>query len=166
MATIIGELFHITVSRTVINAIILLVTCAVYTYSLLHGFKGISRLANICIYLFFGLLAVVRLFGGETRYIIETGLSSLGTMVQNFIGLSTCTDPLRTSNFPQNWTIYYWAYWMVWCGKHAVFIGGISRGRTVRRTILRGYGFGVGSRSDHFPISAITPVKNAGNRKS
>ena len=86
MATIIGELFHITVSRTVINVIILLITCAVYTYSLLHGFKGISRLANICIYLFFGLLAVVLLFGGETRYIIETGLTSLGTMIQNFIG--------------------------------------------------------------------------------
>lgn len=145
MATIIGELFHITVSRTVINAIILLVTCAVYTYSLLHGFKGISRLANICIYLFFGLLAVVLLFGGETRYIFETGLSSLGTMVQNFIGLSTFTDPLRTSNFPQNWTIYYWAYWMVWCVAAPFFIGSISRGRTVRQTILGGYGFGVGS---------------------
>ena len=145
MATIIGELFHITVSRTVINAIILLVTCAVYTYSLLHGFKGISRLANICIYLFFGLLAVVLLFGGETRYIFETGLSSLGPMVQNFIGLSTFTDPLRTSNFPQNWTIYYWAYWMVWCVAAPFFIGSISRGRTVRQTILGGYGFGVGS---------------------
>ena len=145
MATIIGELFHVTVSRTVINAIILLVTCAVYTYSLLHGFKGISRLANICIYLFFGLLAVVLLFGGETRYIIETGFSSLGTMVQNFIGLSTFTDPLRTSNFPQNWTIYYWAYWMVWCVAAPFFIGSISRGRTVRQTILGGYGFGVGS---------------------
>ena len=145
MATIIEELFHITVSRTVINVIILLITCAVYTYSLLHGFKGISRLANICIYLFFGLLAVVLLFGGETRYIIETGLTSLGTMIQNFIGLSTYTDPLRTSNFPQNWTIYYWAYWMVWCVAAPFFIGSISRGRTVRQTILGGYAFGVGS---------------------
>ena len=78
MATIIGELFHVAVSRTVINIIILLITCAVYTYSLLHGFKGISKLANVCIYLFFGLLAFVLLFGGETRYIIETGFSSLG----------------------------------------------------------------------------------------
>lgn len=50
MATIISELFHVAVSRTVINIIILLITCAVYTYSLLHGFKGISKLANICIY--------------------------------------------------------------------------------------------------------------------
>ena len=152
MATIIGELFHVAVSRTVINIIILLITCAVYTYSLLHGFKGISKLANICIYLFFGLLAFVLLFGGETRYIIETGFASLGKMVQNFIDLSTFTDPLRTSNFPQNWTIYYWAYWMVWCVAAPFFIGSISRGRTVRQTILGGYVFGVGSTLTSFIV--------------
>lgn len=145
MATILQQLFHLTVSRTVINIIILIITCIVYTYSLLHGFKGISRLANVCIYLFFGLLAYVLLFGGQTRYTIETGLNSLGTMVQNFIGLSTFTDPLRTTSFPQNWTIYYWAYWMVWCVAAPFFIGNISRGRTVRQTILGGYVFGVGS---------------------
>lgn len=145
MAAIIGKLFNISVSRTVINIIILIVTCMVYTFSLLHGFKGISSLANVCIYMFFALLAFVLLFGGETRYIIETGFNSLGTMVQNFIGLSTFTDPLRTSNFPQNWTIYYWAYWMVWCVASPFFIGSISKGRTVRQTIIGGYVFGVGS---------------------
>lgn len=145
MATIIQDLFHLTVSRTAINIVILIITCIVYTYSLLHGFKGISRLANLCIYFFFGLLAFVLLFGGQARYIIETGLNSLGTMVENFIGLSTFTDPLRSTNFPQNWTIYYWAYWMVWCVAAPFFIGSISRGRTVRQTILGGYVFGVGS---------------------
>lgn len=145
MATIISELFHVEISRTVINVFILLVTCAVYTYSLLHGFKGISLLANICIYMFFGLIAFVLLFGGETRYIIETGVASLGKMVQNFVELSTFTDPLRESNFPQNWTIYYWAYWMVWCVAAPFFIGNISKGRTVRQTIIGGYIFGVGS---------------------
>lgn len=131
---------------------ILLITCAVYTYSLLHGFKGISKLANICIYMFFGLIAFVLLFGGETRYIIETGFSSLGRMIQNFVDLSTFTDPLRTSNFPQNWTIYYWAYWMVWCVAAPFFIGSISRGRTVRQTILGGYIFGVGSTLTSFIV--------------
>ena len=139
-------------SRTVINIIILLITCTVYTYSLLHGFKGISKLANICIYMFFGLIAFVLLFGGETRYIIETGFSSLGRMIQNFVDLSTFTDPLRTSNFPQNWTIYYWAYWMVWCVAAPFFIGNISRGRTVRQTILGGYVFGVGSTLTSFIV--------------
>ena len=139
MATIIGELFHVAVSRTVINIIILLITCAVYTYSLLHGFKGISKLANICIYMFFGLIAFVLLFGGETRYIIETGFSSLGRMIQNFVDLSTFTDPLRTSNFPQNWTIYYWAYWMAWCVATPFFIATISKGRTIKNVIIGGY---------------------------
>ena len=145
MATIIQDLFHLSVSRTAINIVILIITCIVYTYSLLHGFKGISLLANVCIYFFFGLLAFVLLFGGQARYIIDTGLNSLGTMVQNFIGLSTFTDPLRETNFPQNWTIYYWAYWMVWCVAAPFFIGSISRGRTVRQTIMGGYVFGVGS---------------------
>ena len=145
MASIIGELFHIELSRTAITIVILLITCAVYTYSLLHGFKGISLLAKLCIYLFFGLIAFVLLFGGQARYIIETGFESIGRMLQNFIGLSTYTDPNRTSNFAQDWTIYYWAYWMVWCVAAPFFIGNISRGRTVRQTILGGYAFGVGS---------------------
>ena len=142
MATIISELFQVAVSRTVINIIIILITCAVYTYSLLYGFKGISKLANICIYMFFGLIAFVLLFGGETRYIIENGFSSLGRMVQNFIDLSIFTDPLRTSNFPQ----------MVWCVAAPFFIGNISRGRTVRQTILGGYVFGVGSTLTSFIV--------------
>ena len=152
MATIIGELLHIEVSRTVINIIILMLTCLVYTYSLLHGFKGISVLANVCIYLFFGLIAFVLIAGGETRYIIETGFSSLGKMVQNFIDLATFSDPLRNTSFPQTWTIYYWAYWMVWCVAAPFFIGSISKGRTVRQTIVGGYVFGVGSTLSSFIV--------------
>ena len=145
MAAIIVNLFGITISRTAVTIIILLITCAVYTYALLHGFKGISFLAKLCIYLFFGLLIVVLLIGGQGRFIIENGFQSIGKMFQNFIELSTFTDPGRTSNFPQDWTIYYWAYWMVWCIAAPFFIGNISRGRTIKQTILGGYVFGVGS---------------------
>jgi BCCT family betaine/carnitine transporter len=73
-------------------------------------------------------------------------------MVQNFIGLSTYMDPARTNNFPQDWTIYYWAYWMVWCIAAPFFIGNISRGRTIRQTIFGGYIFGVGSTISSFVI--------------
>ena len=145
MAGIIVKLFNIELSRTAVTIIILLITCAVYTYAVLHGFKGISFLAKLCIYLLFGLLLIVLLIGGQGRFIIENGFQSLGKMFQNFIELSTYTDPGRTSNFPQDWTIYYWAYWMVWCIAAPFFIGNISRGRTVRQTIMGGYIFGVGS---------------------
>lgn len=145
MARIINELFGVHLNTTVVNIVILVVTCIVYTYSLLKGFKGISILAKSCVWLFFGLLVFVLIFSGEAKYIIETGISSLGTMVQNFFELSTFTDPNRTTSFPQNWTIFYWAYWMVWCVATPFFIGNISRGRTIRQTILGGYCFGVGS---------------------
>ncbi len=152
MSEIIVALFGINVSRTVITIIILLLTCAVYTYAVLHGFKGISFLAKFCIYLFFGIQILVLLIGGEGRFIIENGIQSLGKMVQNFIGLSTFADPNRTSSFPQDWTSYYWAYWMVWCIAAPFFIGNISRGRTIKQTILGGYVFGVGSTISSFII--------------
>ena len=152
MASIINELFHVEFDRTVVTIIILVITCIVYTYSLLHGIKGISLLAKSCIYMFFSLLIYVLLFGGEAKYIIETGFSALGRMVQNFFEMATYTDPQRTTSFPQNWTIFYWAYWMVWCVAAPFFIGSISRGRTIRQTVLGGYGFGVGSTIISFVI--------------
>lgn len=145
MASIINELFHINIDRTIITIIILIITCLVYTRALLHGLKGINFLAKACIYLFFGLLLFVLVCGGQAQYIIETGFTALGTMVQHFFELATYTDPQRTTSFPQNWTIFYWAYWMVWCVASPFFIGSISKGRTVKQTILGGYVFGVGS---------------------
>ena len=145
MAGIIVDLFGVALSRTAVTIIILLITCAVYTYAVLHGFKGISWLAKLCIYLFFGLLIIVLLIGGQGRFIIENGFQSLGKMFQHFIELSTYADPTRANNFPQDWTIYYWAYWMVWCIAAPFFIGNVSRGRTIKQTILGGYIFGVGS---------------------
>lgn len=152
MAEIIVTLFGVSISRTAVTIIILLITCSVYTYAVLHGFKGISFLAKLCIYLFFGLQIAFLLIGGQGRFIIENGVESLGKMVQNFIGLSTYVDPGRTNFFPQDWTIYYWAYWMVWCIAAPFFIGNISRGRTVKQTILGGYIFGVGATISSFVV--------------
>ena len=131
---------------------ILVTTCVVYTVAVMRGIRGVSWLANACMALFGALLAYVLLFGGQARYIIETGFSALGNMLQNFIGLSTWTDALRTSSFPQNWTIFYWAYWLVWCVASPFFMGSISRGRTVKQVILGTYIFGLSSTLISFVI--------------
>lgn len=135
-----------------LTIIILIAICCIYTFCVYLGMKGIQLAASCCVYLFFALLAYVFFLGGEGRYIIETGISSLGNMVQNFIGLSTWTDPLRTSSFPQNWTIFYWSYWIVWCVATPFFIGSISRGRTIRQVILGGYTFGLAGTFTSFII--------------
>lgn len=137
-----GIVFGFEVTTTV-TILVLLLICAVYTVTVLFGVKGISKLAGICSYLFFAILLYFLFLGGETRYIIETGFQSLGTMTQNFIGLATYMDPSRNDGFAQNWTIYYWAYWLVWCVATPFFIALISKGRTLRNVVYGTFGWGL-----------------------
>lgn len=62
--------------------------------------------------------------------------------------MSTWMDPLRisgsgNSGFPQNWTVFYWAYWIAWFVATPFFIGTISEGRTVKNTVLGGLFCGI-----------------------
>ncbi|GHS98395.1 carnitine transporter [Synergistales bacterium] len=142
LSTALAHVFGFGVS-VALTILILIFIALVYTITVWFGMKGISKLAVLCSYLFFALLAYVFVGGGEMVYIVETGISSLGNLIQNFIGMSTWMDPLRESSFPQNWTIFYWAYWMVWCVATPFFIGKISKGRTIRNVVLGGYGWGL-----------------------
>lgn len=126
-----------------LSIIILILIAIVYTVTVLGGMTGISKLASFCSYLFFALLCYVLFAGGETIYIIETGIGAIGNLAQNFVGMSTNIDPLRENMFAQNWTIFYWAYWMAWCVATPFFIGKISKGRTIKSTVLGGYGWGL-----------------------
>lgn len=138
MGTIFG--FEVT---TAVTILVLLLICAIYTITVLFGIKGISNLAGICSYMFFAILFYFLFLGGETRYIVENGFQSFGNMVQNFIGLSTYMDPLRENGFAQNWTVYYWAYWLVWCVATPFFIALISKGRTLRNVVYGTFGWGL-----------------------
>lgn len=137
-----GSIFGFQVNTTVTILVPLLI-CAVYTITVLFGVKGISRLAEICSYLFFAILFYFLFIGDQTGFIIENGFQSLGLMIQNFIGLSTYMDPMRENGFAQNWTIYYWAYWLVWCVATPFFIALISKGRTLRNVVYGTFGWGL-----------------------
>jgi len=126
---------------------ILLVNGAVFTLAVLFGMKAISRLAIACVVIFTTLLAYV-FFLGPSRFIIESGVSGIGNMINNFIGMSTWTDPLRltgdgVSGFPQQWTIFYWAYWIAWFVATPFFIAKISEGRTIRQMISGAFFYGI-----------------------
>lgn len=142
LSTAVTRLFGFSDSKY-LTILILILICMAYTIAVVTGIKGVSYLARICMYVFGALLVYVLIFGGKTFYILESGFSALGSMVQNFIGLSTYTDPLRENSFPQNWTIFYWAYWLVWCVASPFFMGSVSRGRTVKQVILGSYIFGM-----------------------
>ena len=142
LAAALGAVFNLT-PGIVLTIIILLMIAVVYTLTVWFGMEGVSKLASFCAYLFFVLLGYVLLCGGEFRYILETGVSSLGNLVQNFVGMATWMDPARETYFVQNWSVFYWAYWMAWCVATPFFIGVISKGRTVKNTVLGAYGCGL-----------------------
>ena len=139
-------------NSTFLTVIILVLIALIYTITVWFGMKGISRLAVACSYLFFAFLIYFLIGGGEATYIIETGISAMGNMAQNFIGLATWMDPLRENSFTQDWTIFYWAYWMVWCVATPFFMAMISRGRTIKNVILGGYGCGLAGTFTSFII--------------
>ena len=131
---------------------ILLLVAATYTAALLAGIRGIAKLAKISVAVFFALLLYVFLFGGEARFILEMGVAGIGNLLQNFPAMATWTDPARADSFAQNWTVFFWAYWMAWCVATPFFIGLISKGRTVRGVVLGGYGWGLAGTFTSFII--------------
>ena len=127
---------------------ILIGIALIYTITVLYGMKGIVFAATVSFSLMGFLLAYFLFVGGEARYIIETGITSVGLLTKNFIGLATWMDPLRESgydggSFVQDWTIFFWAYWMAWCAATPFFLAMISAGRTIRNVIIGAYGYGL-----------------------
>ena len=103
--------------------------------------RGIKRLSNLAVSLAFLLLAFV-LLTGPTLYILEAGTATLGFVVQNYITMSTWTDPNAASNFVETWTVFYWAWWLALGPFMGIFITKISGGRTIRQVVLGSLGYG------------------------
>ena len=144
MSDIICSLLGIDINRTLLNVAILLITFVIYTTSTIHGIKGLSICSKICMLSFVAVLIYVFAFGGKASYILENTASTIGYLCKNFFSMSVYTDPKREFSFPQNYTVFYWSYWIAWSIVVPFFIAKISRGRSVRELIIGGYLFGCG----------------------
>lgn len=142
MTGIVSKILNIPYSDF-IAVLILIIIAGIYTAAVLTK-KGIENVAKITTILYSFLIALFFVLGNR-RFIIETGLQGIGNMLQNFFSMSTWTDPLRASNgggtasgFPQDWTIFYWAYWIAWAVATPFFIARISKGRTIKQVLIGG----------------------------
>lgn len=140
LATVVGKLFNFTNVKMLAIALIIVVV-TIYLIASVIGMKAITRLSTLCYTFFIGLMLYVLLFGGTFNFIVDSGIQSTGNLIQNFIGMATTT---QSHGFTQHWTVYYWSYWIVWCVATPFFIGSISRGRTIKDVVLRGYAWGLG----------------------
>lgn len=122
-------------------SVVLAATCLI-AFSVHQGLKaGIKRLSTINSVLAILLIAYVFLFG-PTLFILEAGVTSLGTMAGSFIRMLTWTDPMQRADFVESWTVFYWAWWLAMGPFIGMFICKISRGRTLRELICGVLGWG------------------------
>ncbi|ABO49111.1 choline/carnitine/betaine transporter [Desulforamulus reducens MI-1] len=111
---------------------ILVAWIALFSTSVYLGLqKGIKVLSDIRVYLAFGVIIFVAVFG-PTSYILNGFTDALGTMLQNIVRMSLYTDPYGKSGFPQGWTIFYWAWFLNCVLTYSIYLVRISKGRTVR----------------------------------
>ena len=75
--------------------------------------RGIRYLSNLNMVLAISLLCFL-LFLGPTHFILDVFVSTLGRYIQNLPTMSLNLVPFEDSTWVNNWTLFYWAWWIAW----------------------------------------------------
>lgn len=99
--------------------------------------KGIKYLSNANMGLATILLLLIFIFG-PTIFILNLFTDTIGTYLQSLPKMSFRIAPLDTDihQWINDWTIFYWTWWISWSPFVGVFIARVSRGRSIREFIL------------------------------
>ena len=136
LSVIIREVFGIPQNYDfVVRIVVLVIWVCIFGTSVYLGLdKGIQKLSNINVVLAFVFMAIV-LFVGPTTDIFKMEINSLGLYASDFVKMSTYTDPFGSGKFTQEWTVFYWGWWLAFMPMMGMFVGRISRGRTIRNVV-------------------------------
>ncbi len=88
------------------------------------------------------ILAIVVLIVGPTLHIIKGFTNGLGYMLQNFVQMSLYSDPVGNPGWTENWTAFYWAWFLALGPWMWIFAVRVSKGRSIRAMILGMIGCG------------------------
>lgn len=115
---------------------IIAVVTVLFMASTLTGLdKGIKLLSSTNLIVAFILLVFV-FVTGPSAFIMDLLTSTIGSYVQNLIGMSLRLAPFTPSKWIGNWTLFYWAWWIAWTPFVGTFIARVSKGRTIKEFIL------------------------------
>lgn len=130
-------LFDIPVSFS-IQLVIILIVSVLFILSAVSGLgKGIKILSNTNMVLAFSLLLLV-FFIGPSLSNLNLLTDSIGSYLHNLPRMSFRMAPLNPEGrqWINDWTIFYWAWWIAWSPFVGIFIARISKGRTIREFVL------------------------------
>lgn len=129
--------------------------------------RGFKRMADAAMWIALLFLVFV-LLAGPTLFILKMATNGIGLVLQNFLRMNTWTDPVRNAGFVENWTVFYWAWWIAYGPFVGLFVTRISRGRRLRDIILGMLSFGtlgagiffmvLGNYAMHLDLAGIVDV--------
>ncbi len=135
LSHIVSQVLHVK-DDLVVRLAILLFWLLLFGASVFRGLdKGIKMLSDFNVALAAVFVAFI-LFAGPTAFILKMETNSVGLMLERFARMSLWTDPIRNGGFPENWTIFYWGWWLAYMPMMGLFVARTSRGRTIRQVIL------------------------------
>lgn len=130
-----NTLFDVPISPMVQVILIMLIT-ALATTSVLAGLDaGIKRLSEVNLFLAIGLMIFV-FIAGPTLFLIGAYVQNIGDYVDQLALLTFNVDAYGDGVWVNDWTLFYWGWWISWSPFVGMFIARISRGRTIREFIL------------------------------
>jgi choline/glycine/proline betaine transport protein len=106
------------------------------TISVVSGLEnGVKRLSEMNINLG-AILLIFLLILGPTVFILDSYIENIGNYLNDFFEKSFWTESYQQSNWQNQWTIFYWSWWISWSPFVGMFIARISKGRTVKEYVL------------------------------
>ncbi len=106
------------------------------TLSVVSGLdKGVKRLSELNLNLGAVLLGFVLLVG-PTVFVLDSFVQNLGTYLDTFFAISFWSESYEQTQWQNQWTLFYWSWWVAWSPFVGMFIARISKGRTIREFVL------------------------------
>lgn len=114
---------------------IAVITCIATVSVVLGVDKGVKILSewNMRIALVLLLLAVIL---GPTLFIFRSFVENTGSYIAHFVEMATWSETYTGGKWQNDWTVFYWGWWIGWSPFVGMFIARISKGRTIREFVL------------------------------
>jgi len=149
------------VETTKIDTIVVVVAITIiFTVSVVTGVKrGIRRLAGTNVWLF-AITGALIFIVGPTAYILSGSARALFTYVVSFPSISVW--PVLnggSTDWFNEWTLFYWVWWFSWAPFAGLFLASISRGRTLRTVATTGAVASAGATLAWFAVVSGTALQ-------
>lgn len=118
--------------------IIIIGVTILFMLSALSGIgRGIKWLSNGNIILALALFVFLLIFG-PTTFLFDSFTTTIGSYIQKLPQISFRLAPFDKdgNGWIQDWTVFYWAWWIAWSPFVGTFIARVSRGRTIREFVF------------------------------